>query len=54
MLALVARGHTTPQIASALTITERTVEFHVASVLQKLGTGTRAQAVAAASQRGLL
>ena len=54
VLALVAEGQTTRQIALALTVTERTVKFHVASVLQKLGTGTRAQAVAVASQRGLL
>jgi len=54
VLALVAGGQTTRQIASALTIGERTVKFHVASVQQKLGTSTRAQAVAVASQRGLL
>jgi predicted ATPase/DNA-binding CsgD family transcriptional regulator len=54
VLALVAEGQTSYQIATALTITERTVKFHVASVQQKLGTSTRAQAVAVASQRGLL
>jgi DNA-binding CsgD family transcriptional regulator len=53
-LGLVAEGRTTRQIAAALTITERTVKYHVASVLKKLGAGTRAQAVAAAAQRGLL
>jgi predicted ATPase/DNA-binding CsgD family transcriptional regulator len=54
VLSLVATGLTTRQIADALTVAERTVRFHVASVLQKLGTSTRAQAVAVAVQRGLL
>jgi non-specific serine/threonine protein kinase len=54
VLGLVAAGQTTQQIAAALVITERTVKYHVASILRKLGTGTRAQAVAVASKQGLL
>jgi DNA-binding NarL/FixJ family response regulator len=54
VLRLVAEGLPTKQIARALAITERTVKFHVASVLRKLDADNRAQAVAVAAQRGLL
>jgi DNA-binding NarL/FixJ family response regulator len=50
----VAAGRSTKQIARALGITERTVKFHVASIMNKLGAGNRAQAVAEAARRGLL
>ncbi len=54
VLRLVAGGHSNKQIAHALGITERTVKFHVTSILNKLGAENRAQAVALAAQRGLL
>jgi DNA-binding NarL/FixJ family response regulator len=54
VLRLVAGGQSNKQIAQALGITERTVKFHVASVLNKLGAENRAQAVALAGQRGLI
>ena len=54
VLRLVADGLPTKQIARALAISERTVKFHVASILRKLGADNRAQAVALAAQRGLL
>ena len=54
VLRLVAEGLPTKQIASALSITERTVKFHVNSIFHKLGADNRAQAVALAAQRGLL
>ena len=54
VLRLVADGLPTKQIAQALTISERTVKFHVNSIFQKLGADNRAQAVALAAQRGLL
>ena len=54
VLRLIAAGHSNKQIAQALGITERTVKFHVTSVLNKLGAENRAQAVALAGQRGLL
>jgi DNA-binding NarL/FixJ family response regulator len=50
----VAAGRSTKQIARALGITERTVKFHVASIMNKLGADNRAQAVAEAAKRGLL
>ena len=54
VLRLIAGGQSNKQIALALGITERTVKFHVTSVLNKLGAENRAQAVALAGQRGLL
>jgi DNA-binding NarL/FixJ family response regulator len=54
VLRLVADGLPGKQIARALGISERTVKFHTASLLRKLGADNRAQAVALAAQRGLL
>jgi len=54
VLHLVAEGLPTKQIARSLSITERTVKFHVNSIFHKLGAENRAQAVALAAQRGLL
>jgi DNA-binding NarL/FixJ family response regulator len=54
VLRLVAAGLPGKQIARALGISERTVKFHTASLLRKLGADNRAQAVALAAQRGLL
>ena len=54
ILRLVARGLPTKQIAHSLSITERTVKFHVNSIFRKLDADNRAQAVAVAAQRGLL
>ena len=54
VLRLVAEGLPTKQIARSLSISERTVKFHVNSIFHKLGADNRAQAVALAAQRGLL
>jgi len=54
VLRLVAEGLPTKQIALSLSISERTVKFHVNSIFHKLGADNRAQAVALAAQRGLL
>jgi len=54
VLALLAEGLPTKQIARSLGITERTVKFHVASLFAKLGASNRAQAVALAARRKLL
>jgi DNA-binding NarL/FixJ family response regulator len=54
VLRLIADGLPTKQIAQQLGIGERTVKFHTASLLRKLGADNRAQAVALAAQRGLL
>ena len=54
VLRLIAEGLPGKQVARALGISERTVKFHTASLLRKLGADNRAQAVALAAQRGLL
>jgi DNA-binding NarL/FixJ family response regulator len=54
VLRLVADGLSNKQIARELTLSERTIKFHVASLFRKLGADNRAQAVALAVQRGLL
>jgi DNA-binding NarL/FixJ family response regulator len=54
VLHLLAQGLANKQIARALTISERTVKFHVTSIFNKLGADNRAQAVALAAQRHLL
>ena len=54
VLRLMAQGKTNRQIASALIISERTVKFHVSSILAKLGVGNRTEAVTLAAQQGLV
>lgn len=54
VLRLIADGLPSKQIARELSISERTVKFHAASINRKLGADNRAQAVALAAQRGLL
>jgi len=54
VLRLIGEGLSNKQIASALRITERTVKYHVASAMNKMGVDNRAHAAVAALQRGLL
>jgi ATP/maltotriose-dependent transcriptional regulator MalT len=54
VLALVAEGKSNRQIASALIVTENTAKYHVAQLLNKLASGSRAEAVARAVAAGLL
>jgi DNA-binding NarL/FixJ family response regulator len=54
VLRLLAQGQTNKEIAAALVITERTVKFHVSSILGKLGAGNRTEAVTLAAQQGLI
>lgn len=54
VLAKLAQGLQNKEIASELVISERTVKFHVSSILGKLGAGNRTEAVALAVQRGLI
>jgi DNA-binding NarL/FixJ family response regulator len=54
VLALLARGQKNSEIAGRLFISERTVKFHVSSILAKLGAGNRTEAVALATRRGLI
>ena len=50
----IADGLSNKQVARALGIAERTVKFHVSSLLTRLGAETRAQAVRIALEQGLL
>ena len=54
VLAAVARGQRSKEIALKLGISERTVKAHLASIYNKLGVDSRAAAIAIAAQRGLL
>jgi DNA-binding NarL/FixJ family response regulator len=54
VLRFVADGLSNKQIAGRMDIAERTVKFHLNSVMTKLGADNRAQAVAVAARRRLL
>jgi DNA-binding CsgD family transcriptional regulator len=48
-----ARGRSNREIAAALVVSERTVEYHVGNILGKLGLTSRAQAAVWAAEHGL-
>ena len=54
VLLRLAQGLQNKEIAGELVISERTVKFHVSSILAKLGAGNRTEAVAIAAQLGLV
>ncbi|MAS36356.1 MAG: DNA-binding response regulator [Anaerolineaceae bacterium] len=54
VLRLLAQGLQNKEIAADLVISERTVKFHVSSILGKLGAGNRTEAVRIAAQQGLI
>ncbi|MFZ0547904.1 MAG: response regulator transcription factor [Candidatus Promineifilaceae bacterium] len=54
VLRLLAQGLQNKEIAAELVISERTVKFHVSSILSKLNAGNRTEAVAIAAQHGLV
>jgi two-component system, NarL family, sensor kinase len=54
LLILVKKGFTNKQIAEALFVSERTVKFHITSILSKLFARTRTEAVDIALKRGLI
>jgi ATP/maltotriose-dependent transcriptional regulator MalT len=54
VLTLLAQRYTAPEIAEQLFLSVRTVERHVSNVYNKLGVNSRRDAVAAASQHGLV
>jgi two-component system, NarL family, response regulator LiaR len=54
VLKLLARGKSNKQIASALSVSEKTVKAHVSAVLMKLGVQSRTQAALHAVKAGLV
>ena len=54
VLHLLAQGLQNKEIAAELVISERTVKFHVSSIMGKLGAGNRTEAVSLAAQQGLI
>lgn len=54
VLDLLAQGLPNKEIATTLVISQRTVKFHVSSIMGKLGASNRTEAVSIAAQRGLV
>ena len=54
VLALIARGATTRQVAQRLEITPKTAETHIERIYTKTGASTRSTATLFAMQHGLL
>jgi DNA-binding NarL/FixJ family response regulator len=54
VLQLLAQGKPNKEIAAELVIGERTVKFHISSILAKLGATNRTEAVTIALQQGLV
>ena len=54
VLTLLAQGMQNKEIATHLVISERTVKFHVNSIMGKLGAANRTEAVVLAAQKGLI
>lgn len=54
VLRMIAEGAANKAIAWKLGISEHTVKFHVASILSRLGAGTRTEAVTIGIRRGLI
>src|ERR1051325_3134188 len=54
VLRLLAEGYTGPEIAAQITVTLSAVKFHIQNVYSKLGANSKRQAVARATELGLL
>jgi DNA-binding NarL/FixJ family response regulator len=52
VLRLMAKGFSNRQIATELSITERTVKYHVGNIYAKLGVSSRTEAVMYAARQG--
>ena len=54
VLGWIKNGMKTTDISETLSISERTVKFHIKNIKQKLNAGSRAHAVAIALERKLI
>jgi len=54
VLLLLARGLRNKEIAARLYVSERTVNFHLANIYQKLNVSGRTEALSKAHEKGLL
>ena len=54
ILVLIAQGLRSIDAAEALSVSKRTVDFHLANVYEKLGVSNRISALARASHMGLV
>jgi DNA-binding NarL/FixJ family response regulator len=54
VLRLMVGGKRNTEIASALDVSVKTVEFHVSHLLEKLGARSRTEAILQAKQRGIV
>jgi DNA-binding NarL/FixJ family response regulator len=54
VLRLLARGLRNKEIAARLYVSERTVNFHLANIYQKLNVSGRTEALSKAHEQGLL
>lgn len=54
VLRLLAAGLGNKEMASRLVISEHTIKFHVASIMGKLGAGSRTEAVTLGIRHGLI
>ncbi len=54
VLSLIAQGHSSKSVAELLTVSKRTVDFHLANIYEKLQVKNRVQALRAASRQGLI
>jgi DNA-binding NarL/FixJ family response regulator len=54
VLQLIRKGLSNKQIAAQLFLAERTIKFHITSILSKLLAANRTQAINNALQRGIL
>ncbi|HEY9647674.1 MAG TPA: LuxR C-terminal-related transcriptional regulator [Chroococcidiopsis sp.] len=54
VLTLIVEGHSNPEIANILYVSQSTVKSHVRAILNKLGVNHRLQAAVLALQTGLI
>ncbi|MHB1132432.1 MAG: response regulator transcription factor [Chloroflexota bacterium] len=53
VLDLIVMGQRNAEIAEALVVSQKTVEFHISHILQKLGVRSRSEAISTAIKQGL-